>query len=373
MAQRARAPYRGLVDVLRVAASRGLAYWEGSELDVAQANTEWLAPVRPPAHRTAPSPLTSPLARPLAIAGTRMLVGEHFVLHELDTGSFPPGVITYEDMQVTTAAFTPWGTEFVRMATDRTQRPFKFSYYELPGRTPLAFEPPWAIGLALPMGDALLLFPQPTTQERAGLRPLVMRSGGGLEPLAVPETAASPQLACGAVPFGDGTMLVIWDGVPYRWDGEAAPIALGGALGAPDDPCAAATLSDGSIVGGFARKLVRIDREGTQTIVLPLDNVMAVTCGPDDVLVISEGENPEDDALKLWWPETREVTSVQRSDFSIDDRPTFTYYDPISELVVVARPGAWHAVPWFALAELRRVSEEAFVENRARLVARASR
>ena len=365
-----RTRFRPLRDVLEVAASRGLAYWEGTDIDVAQAHAEWLEPVRPSALRTAPSPLTSPLARPLAVAGTRMLVGEHFVLHELDTAMFPPGVITYEDMQVAAAAFTPWGTDFVRMATDRTVRPFKFAYYELPDRTPLSIAPPYAVGCARPTGDSVLLFPQPTTQERADVRPLVMRAGVPLEPLDVPEPAASQRVECDAIAFGDGTLLVIWDGAPYRWDGETAPVSLGDTLEAPADLCAAVTLSDGSIVGGFGRQLVRIDRDGTRTTVLPLDNVMGVAIGPGDVLIIAEGDNPEADVLKLWWPETREVTHVQPDALGLTDPPTFVYYDATSELVVAARPGTWHALPWSELVAMRRVPEDVFVERRAELADR---
>ena len=125
-----RGKWQRLVDVLHVAAEHGCAYWEASELDVAQAHEDWLGAG---ALAIEPSPLTSPLARPLAIAGTRMFVGEPFVLHEIDTATFPPGVITSAEMQVNAAAFTPWGTDFVRMAHDRTQRPLKFAYYSSPG------------------------------------------------------------------------------------------------------------------------------------------------------------------------------------------------------------------------------------------------
>src|SRR4051812_32700564 len=196
------------------------------------------------------------------MSGDRMLVGEHFVLHELDTASFPPGVVTHDDMQVTTAAFTPWGTEFVRMVTDREVRPFKFGYFELPERRPLAIEPEFAVGLARPTRDGVLLFPLPTAHRRAGARPVVPRPPDVLAPLELPEAASAARLQCEAGACGDGSLLVVWDGVPYRWDGVAPPEPLGGTLEAPDDPCAAVALSDGSIAGGFGRKLVRIDRDG---------------------------------------------------------------------------------------------------------------
>lgn len=351
------ARFRGLRDVLAVAAARGLAYWEATDINVVQTHEDWLAAIRPPALITAANPLTSPLARPIASAGTRMLVGEHFVFYELDTATFPPGVITNPDMHVTAAAFTPWGTELVRMATDRTERPFKFSYYELPSREPLAIEPRFPIGTARSARDCVLLFPQRSTSEATDVRPLVLRPGPVLEPLDVPEAKTLQSIDCAAIEFGDGTYLIVWDGLPYRWDCESAPLPLGAPLRAPEDDGSAVVLSDGSIVGGFGRKLIRIDREGTRETILPLDNVMMVAKGPDDVLVIGEGDNPENDALKVWWPASREITQISKSALGLTEAPTFIYYDAIQELVVAARPGMWHALPWAAIAEMRRVTE----------------
>jgi hypothetical protein len=373
MPPQGRVRYRPLGEVLRVAAARGLGYWEGTDIDVVQTHESWLAAVRRPRVVTAPSPLTSSHARPLAITGDRMLVGEHFVFHELDTASFPAAVITHDDMQVTAAAFTPWGTELVRMVIDREARPFKFGYFELPDRSPLAIDPGFAIGLACPTHDGVLLFPQPATQQRTGVRPLVLRPPATLEALSLPEPATSDHVECDAAVFGDGSVLVVWDGVPYRWDGVAPPVSLGGRLEPSDDPGAAVALSDGSIVGGFGRKLVRIDRDGQRTAVLPLDNVVALARGPGDALIIREGDNPEGDVLKLWWPATREVTHVPPKLLELDDRPMFVYFDAAAQLVVAARPRLWHALPWAELEAMRRVSEDELTTRRAALVERPPR
>jgi hypothetical protein len=368
-----RVRYRPLSEVLRAAAARGLGYWEGTDIDVVQAHEGWLTAVRRSRVVTADSPLTTAHARPLAISGTRMLVGEHFVLHELDTAVFPPTAISHPDTQVTAAAFTPWGTELVRMVTDREARPFKFGYFEFPGPSPLAIEPEFAVGLARATRDGVLLFPQPSTQPRPGVRPLVLRPPATLEPVSVPEPASSERVDCDAVAFGDGSLLVIWDGVPYRWDGAAPPVSLGGVLEAPEEVCATVVLADGSIVGGFGRKLVRIDRDGARTVVLPLDNVMAVARGPDDTLIISEGDNPEGDVLKLWWPATREVTHVAAEVLELEDRPSFVYFDDQAQRVVAARPRLWHALAWSELEAMRRVPEDELVERRAALVERQAR
>lgn len=361
---RERARYRPLHEVLQVAAARGLGYWEGTDIDVLQANEAWFAPVRRSRVMTADSPIATEHARPLAIAGPRMLVGEHFVLHELDTAAFPPLAITHPGTQVTAAAFTPWGTEFVRMVIDRDVRPFRFGYFELPDRSPLAIEPEFATGLARPAPGGVLLFPQSTAQHRGGARPVVLRPPDTLEPLALPEAASSDRMAGDAIAFGDGTLLVIWDGVPYRWDGAAPPVSLGGALEPPDEIGGAVAVSDGAIVGGFGRALIRIDPGGERSAVLPLDNVIGVARGPGDALIVSEGDNPEGDAFKLWWPATREITHVPPALLELDGRPLFVYFEPGAELVVAARPRTWHALAWTELEAARRVAEDDFVARR---------
>lgn len=358
---------RPLVEVLRVAAARGLGYWEGTDIDVLDTHGDWLAALHEPRWVAEPSPLTSSHARPLAVSDTRMLVGEHFVLHELDTATFPPQAITRDNMQVTAAAFTPWGTEFVRMVTDRESRPFKFGYFELPDRTPLALDLDFAVGLARPAGGGVLLFPQASTQRRAGARPTLLRPPDVLEPLPLPEPAQPERIAGDAVAFGDGSVLLVWDGVPYRWDGEAPPVPLGGTLEAPEEVCAAVTLSDGAIAGGFGRRLLRIDRDGRQSAVLPLGNVVGVARGPGDALIIVEGDNPEGDALKLWWPATGEVTHVAPAALGLEERPMFVYFDPVARLVVAAQPRAWHALAWAELEAMRRVPADELAARRAEL------
>jgi hypothetical protein len=345
--------YRPLLDILRVAAAHNLAYWEGTDIAVSTARTEWL-----PVHETSvtvhPNRFTSPTARVCALDGARILVADHFALHEIDTSTFPPTVLTHDDMQVNAAAFTPWGTTFVRMATDRTARPFKFSYFELPDRTPLPIEPPFAVGSARRAGDCLLLFPQPTTTERSNVRPLIMRADHRLEPMQVPEPVETRRVESDAIPFTDKEWLVLWDAVAYRWDGAGPPVLLGVTLDAPEELCSV-TQPDGAIIAGFGHALSRIDRDGVVTPVLPLTNVMLLARGPGDVVIIGEGDSPDGDALKIYWPTTHELTRVARDLLGLAEPAMFAYYDPRAELLVVARAGSWHAVPWHQLAALRRV------------------
>jgi hypothetical protein len=371
-----RSPYLPLLRVLRVAAARGHAYWEGTDLQVSQANQEWLASDTPEGAQVEPNPFTSPLVRPLAIRGATWFLHEHWKLHVVDVAAFPPSVTTYDGLQVVVAAFTPWNTLLIRMATDPNQKPYQFSYAELPDgsgpqeATPLTLDLPFKVSQAHGTAEGVLLLPD-RYGDVATFAPYVLRAGGVVERVEAPAPTCQPgQLRCAAAPFGDGSLLVLWDGRPYRWDGGRALVPLGDEeLGGPDDLLATVTLPDGSIVGGFGRKLVRIDREGRRSTVLPLTNVMAVGQGPEDVLVIKEGENPEADALKLWWPGSREITHVQLEVLGLESSPTLSYYDPVRDQLVAMRPGAWHAVAWATLAALPRVDLARFADEHARLAA----
>ena len=237
--------------------------------------------------------------------------------------------------------------------------------------TPLTLDVPFEIRKAYGTAESVLLLPT-RYGAVATYAPHVLRVGGVVERIEAPAPTCKPgDLECAAAPFGDGSLLVLWDRRPYRWDGGHALLPLGDEeLGVPDDLLATVTLPDGSIVGGFGRKLLQIDREGRRSTVLPLTNVMAVGHGPGDVLVIKEGTNPEADALKLWWPESREVTHVQPEVRGLESGPTLSYYDPVLDHLVAMRPGAWHAVAWATLAALPRVDLVTFEDEHAQLAAR---
>jgi hypothetical protein len=382
-----RRPYLPLRKVLRVAAAGGYAYWEGTDLPVSRAKQDyWLADGAPRQVRVEPNSFTSPLVQPLAIRGSTYLLHEQWKLHEVDVATFPPAVTTHDAVQVVAAAFTPWDTLLVRIATDRSQRPYRFSHTELPAdsirtslrtqtapdRTaaPFTLDTPFKIGKAYGTAAGVLLLPVRFGQV-ATYAPHVLRAGGVVERVEAPAPTCRPgDLECDAAQFGDGSLLVIWDRRAYRWDGGRALVPLGDEeLDTPDDLLATVTLADGSIVGGFGRGLVQIDREGRRSTVLPLTNVMAVGQGPGDVLVIKEGNNPEADALKLWWPSSREVTHVQPDVLGLESGPTLSYYDPVRDKLIAMLPGAWHAVDWATLAALPRVDLATFEEEHARLAA----
>lgn len=367
-----RAPYLPLVRVLRAAASRGLAYWEGTDLAVASAHDEWLTEDVPAGVRVAPSPIASPIARPLAARGTRLLVHETFRLHEVAFGSFPPRVSTREGVQVTAVALGEGGPGFARVATDPTVRPFVFAHVDLATSTPVTAAIPFEVAAARAVDGGVLLLPSPYA-DREHLAPHVLR-GGSLARLDVPAPRGKPgSLEHAAEPFGDGSWLLVWDRIAYRWDGAASLTQLGATpLGRLEDALSAFTTNDGAIVGAFGRRLLRVDRAGKRRVLLGLDNVMHVARGPAGAIVVHEGDNPEGDALKILWPDGA-VTGVPPRALGLAESPTLAIFDEGEGALVALARGAWHALGWDVVASSPRAAGDAFAAARARLAKRRRR
>ncbi|HEY4056581.1 MAG TPA: hypothetical protein VGM39_08225 [Kofleriaceae bacterium] len=356
--------YLPLRNLLRVAVERGLAYWEGTDIGVTQTHEEWLA-LPPPAGVTlAPSPFTG-YVNLRGVSGSRMFMFESWRFHEVDTSTWPPTTQTREDAQVTIAAPTPWNSLLLRIATDRNVRPYKFVNIDEPsGRSiDVGYEP----SEAQPTRDAVIVFPYKymPRDKRKGLRPMVVRQDS-ITPLDVPDST-NENLDCYAQSFGDGTALVIWDARPYRWDGKTMT-PLPGTLEAPEGPQAIVTMPDGSIAGCFGRRVIRIEPDGTQHVLAPITNAMAIALGPDETLVVTEGDHPESDVMKVLWTRTQEITHLEGELLGLEESPRLSYYDaPRAQLVVLA-PTQWHALAWSHIAALPRVSRSDFTARREQLV-----
>jgi len=92
--------------------------------------------------------------------------------------------------------------------------------------------------------------------------------------------------------------------------------------------------------------------------------------GPDDALILQQPDNVEGDALKIWWPRTREMTSIQPDAVATDDQPRLVFYASGPGLLVANFGRDWRALPWDAIASLPRLSEARFFAERDKLLAR---
>ena len=365
--------YETLAKVLRAAAARGLAFWEATSIEVPQAHEEWLeaGPTASGALVTVPSPAQFGGGSVLAQAGDRYILYAHFETHFVDLSSFPPADRALPGFQTTAAAFTPWGTALLNSATDPTLRPYVFALYEVDlgdlTPRPLDLGVLWKLDDARPTPNGVLLFPRDANHLDA--RPSLLRDGRltalDLPPAKRKEIHTNAQV----VPFGDGSMLVIWNGEPYRLEGDEI-VPLGGGDIAIIDLQSAATRPDGSIALSDKQVPVRMARDGARETILPLDNAQDLVSGPDDALIIREGLNVEGDALKIWWPGTREVTSVHPDFFGVEDVPMFVIYAATPRLLVFYDRKAWTAVPWSTIAALPRQPEAQFLAKHDKLVAK---
>ena len=372
--------YTVLARVLRVAAARGMAYWEGTDLGVAQAHAEWLEDERPVGGplRIAPSAVKD---QPKAVSGDRFVMYSEAETPILDVSTFPPTTQLISGYRTTMAAFTPWNTVLMSSANDFKVRPLVFSLYEVAasGGTPrpVDFILPWDLDGAYSSRDALLLFPHRyILQTHPDARPLALR-GGQLTPLDLPPATGRKavvgsflEVVSNAVRFGDGSMFVLWDSQPYRVNGGQVTALGGDDLRTLHDPQTLVTVSDDAIVGLFRGTPVRISRDGARETILPLTNAQSIMLGRDDALIIHEDNNVEGDALKIWWPRTHEVTAVQADVFGAEDAPRFFYF--ASGLLVAHYKREWRALPWDAIAALPRTPEAKFLAAHEKLVAKSA-
>jgi len=376
-----RRPYQVLARVLRAAAARGMAYWEATDLGVAQAHEEWLDTERPAGGPLAIAPRAISLNRPTAQSGDRYVTYNGFDTYILDVSSFPPTSRVIPGFRTIASGFTPWGTVLLRAATDPKVRPSVFSLYEVgpsdEAPRPLGITLPWDLGFALPHRDVVILFPgRRVLHKQPDARPLALRNGRvtpvNLPPAKGKKKPLGLELACDAAPFGDGSMLIVWDGSPYRLDGAAITPLGGGELEtrSPEVQNAVAVSND-AIVGMFGQTPVRISRDGRRESILPGIGALALVRGPDDALILQQPDNVEGDALKIWWPRTREMTCIQTDVFATDDKPKFVVHAVGPGLLIGHYQRDWRALPWDVIAALPRTPEARFFEEHQRLVARA--
>ncbi len=359
-----RRPYAPLVVVLRVAAARRMAYWEATDLAVSQAHAEWLTEATPaPSSRgalTAPSTIGR-FASVVAVAPQRRLVFEHGKLHDVSLAAWPPKVHT-RPWHAVHATGTPWGTLLANVS-DTCTRPFVFAYVE---------EPRGALhGKALPMGDLVAVADAVLVVGARADGVTALRADGSAQRLALPAVTGERKRGIDrfAAELGDtGSALVCWDRRAYRWDGRGTKVvALPGVLRAPFGCGAVVELPDGTLAGGFGRKLRAVARDGRQRALAPLDNVMLVALGPDEALIVGEGDNPEGDALKIVWTGTREIAHVPHALLGIDAEASLRliYYDFDRARLVCLAGTTWRALAWAELAGLPRTSIAAYTKTRA--------
>jgi hypothetical protein len=369
-----RRPYVGLRDVLRLAAARGLAYWEGTDLGVVQAHAEWLDVAAPSEVMVARAAFTPGLDPPLAMRGTELLIGKNWKLWAVDIASFPPTARVLAELHVIAGAFMPDGRIVAWAAVDPTTSPYVFAAYLIDASGQRTIEsPPFPIHVLRAACGTVLAFPFGYAKIDPSWRPMAVRGDRFVEidaPAPEPPSDSRTPFSCDAFELADGTALVVWDGRTYRWDGGAALVPFGPRDRVKTEPRGLPNIApmDGGVACLFGRRVVRVGIDGERASYAPLSNAMLLTPGPEGALVIREGDNPEGDALKILWPTTDQLTAIEPGVLGVRERIGLAIV--VGERLLVTEGDAWCALDWSAVRALPRVAIADFAIARARSDAR---
>lgn len=346
-----------LVLVLTVARDKKLAYWEATDIDVANGKATWLK--EPKGQNecnhvfSVPSGHTSDM---VAFDNDRIVIsGAHpDNTWVVDCSATPPKVAHFPDF------FAKNG--FIDadrlLAIGRYRHKDPYCVYELalepsgvPTKVPIEKEI-WLSDLARVSGD-ILLAPSPSDEPPHWIR------GGRLEPTTLPPCRSHDEAGFEATPFGDGTTLVVWKHKPYRFvEGvfEALPIESM----VPNNSGFVArqqryTDDNGDVVTLDDRKLVRVSRTGERTEVAPLiHNIMQLVRGPDDALLLYQGDTLEEDVAKILWP-NGDLIRLKFSDFGVKGLSSFAW-SPSMDAVLVLSGQDLIATPWRSLLKKPRLT-----------------
>jgi hypothetical protein len=315
------------------------------------------------------------MTSPRAAQGDRHLVGGGGTTNKtfvIDVSEFPPSVQTIAGFSTDCAAFAPDG----RLWAWGTYDPmgFKNSLFEADETAlrPSSVKPPWSPGCMRSTPASVIVFPfagaaRTVSKQReqrpcllAGRRFIPLDELGPADSLKAVKYYSSVE--CDAVPFDADSTLLVWDGRPYRLSGREITPLPGSKLRVEgrSELSSGITLSDGTVATCHSRKLRVFSASGARKTVLPLDNVMKLIRGPGDELVIREGENPENDFLKVWWPATQELTRIGLDVFGLKDsvHADLVVYSRASARLVVyhGTNKRWLALPWSIVAGLPRIT-----------------
>ncbi len=368
-----RRDYQALVTVLRAAAARGLAYWEATDIGVAQAYQEWLS--ADPERASWSVPFRGILTRPRAAEGDLFVVGDldTFSTHIVDLSGAEPRIRTFPSLFAKNAAIHPRSCRIALNASVNAQeRPRRFSAFELesPEAEPQSLEVadvPFD-GLAF-WGDELLLFP-PTypdnMQETRGrsFAPVFANGCPTNLPALCAKDAPGHALRFDSCRFGDGTGAIVWGGKMYVDESaDFRPIGRSG-LEPESDGFGCCALTDDALLYISNRCLFEITRPGRRTRVLPLfDNVRHIHQGPGEAFVLHCGRTPEGVDLVIWWRSEGELTFVDLS--VMGDDVGWVHYCSAVDCLVGYVPGELRIVEWALLAALPRISlDDAVANNR---------
>lgn len=360
--------FKGLLGILRAAADRGLAYWEATDLAVPMAN-EFPGDPRlmlarylgnepaTPGRTVERAPAAGHFNRYDCRVHGHWLVsadfGAHFETSFWDLSVWPPR-LTH-----TLPEFAPYqcrsraGRWLLFSETDRDASPRTFRPRSLPdpGAEPDGTVPVVIGGREMTIrhggfvGDRPLVFRETSHTAKVDdpLPPPLWLAGQTWRPVpgvpaGVARRSAHPQLLAhplaAVVHLADGGDVVVWDGDGYERRGRRfeRTFALGPADGyewtaVPAGPDGFFYLSDGRL---FEARRGKEPVPHARRVV----NVRSVRPGPAGGLVLQQGDNPDGDVAKLYFPADGTFSHIEPELFDDGDYP-FVHWSPTTDRLIV--------------------------------------
>lgn len=335
--------FRKLRRVIAVAAERGLGYWEGTEVGVAEApHVDWLEDAPPSDVEIAPAFIQT-MYRPFERVGDRVLAPHAGQVLSIDLSTFPPLVEALADAPA--ACTTPWGTE-LSLARSSEDRPWTIVEFFEKDRAVQVLETPFDVLALSRAGRDVIAIPMYDLPER----PMLISRGmfgkkRKLTRLDVPPRSNDEHAV---IPVDDRSYLLVWNGDLYRGRGsELQRIAEQVDRGTDDRP-GSVTLADGSVVIALDRGLVRITRDNTIERIAGFDDPRYVSPGPDGTVVVQLNSE-----VAVWWPATREIARIAATRWGLEDGIRHAYASSARMLVAFGADDV-RALSWDAVSAMPR-------------------
>lgn len=155
--------------------------------------------------------------------------------------------------------------------------------------------------------------------------------------------------------LADGLELLIWDGEGYEWDGSQFQQTF--PLGLTDPYNALSAIPSGE--DGFffitQRKLFEVHRGGSAVRHAPLwENIMAALPGPDGGLLLMEGNNPDGDIGKLYFPAEGTFMHIEPELLGDQDMYDFLCWSQGANRIIASDGANLYAVPVETILALPR-------------------
>lgn len=365
-----RTPYLGLVNVLKTAAREGWSYWEGLDLEVHLGAGSFLAlpkPGRPRGVRkhvvAAPEDVMFASGPFAVLSGQRSRETRVFDLREWPPGTLGQPLACY----VRSGGVGPDGSWVFSCAsgTQRLRFDARLHAADLsPGRDLPAFDQAGQrveVPLVGPLGHRCAGF----SGDRGGF-PLVQR-GDALVQASLPGLALPHPVFGGTRGYLEyaGRPLLVFDGNAFTASEEgmlSLVLELGACSVARD--WAAVLVPTGGLYFLSHDRLYELATDGRIQRHLPsCTNIMTIAAGPDGLLLLRQGENPEGDMAKVYDP--RAGTLVSLPPELLGETPEFAHWveaprwvEELGALVFQAKSVFW-LVPWEQVAGLAPATPKA--------------